>query len=231
MGTTLYRRFALPALKRLDAEAVHHHTLALLRAVQAQPLLLALLRRHYQVDDPRLRVTCFGREFANPLGLAAGFDKNGTAPTALAALGFGHIEVGTATPRPQPGRPRPRIFRLPEDAALINRLGFPSEGMTDVATRLRAYANRRYVLGVNVGPNVASVEAGAATADYLAALAHLSATRRLPDHQRLLAQHPGPARLASRSGAGRAAASRFCNASAHAAGNAGTTQDCPGPQR
>jgi|GEM_PF-129913 dihydroorotate dehydrogenase len=174
MGTTLYRRFALPALKRLDAEAVHHHTLALLRAVQAQPLLLALLRRHYQVDDPRLRVTCFGREFANPLGLAAGFDKNGTAPTALAALGFGHIEVGTATPRPQPGRPRPRIFRLPEDAALINRLGFPSEGMTDVATRLRAYANRRYVLGVNVGPNVASVEAGAATADYLAALAHLA---------------------------------------------------------
>ena len=173
MQSSLYRRIALPALKRLDAEDAHHHTLALLRAAQSQPLALALVRQHYQVDDPRLRITCLGQEFANPLGLAAGFDKNGLATTALAALGFGHIEVGTVTPQPQPGRARPRIFRLAEDAALINRLGFPSEGMTTVAARLRAYANRRYVLGVNVGPNAASVETGATTADYLAAMAQL----------------------------------------------------------
>ncbi|HEY8744258.1 MAG TPA: quinone-dependent dihydroorotate dehydrogenase, partial [Chloroflexota bacterium] len=200
MATTLYRRFALPALQRLDAEDAHHHTLTLLRAVQAQPLALALLRRYYQVADSRLHVTCFGREFANPLGLAAGFDKNGVATTALAALGFGHIEVGTVTPLPQPGRLRPRIFRLPKDAALINRLGFPSEGMVAVAVRLGRSTSRRYVLGVNVGPNATSVEAGTASADYLAALADLAAQADYltinvssPNTQGLRALQSGPA--------------------------------------
>jgi dihydroorotate dehydrogenase len=165
-----YQALALPLLRRLDAEVAHHDTLALLRAVQAQPPALALLRRHYAAPDSRLRVHCFGLDFANPVGLAAGFDKDCSAPTALAALGFGHIEIGTVTPHPQPGRPRPRIFRLPEDLALINRLGFPSDGMAIVAQRLHRLGRRRYVLGVNIGPNAASVVAGTATADYLAAI-------------------------------------------------------------
>jgi dihydroorotate dehydrogenase len=170
MVPTVYRRLALPLLKRLDAEAVHHRTLHLLYGLQALPPALALLERRHTVDDPCLSVRRFGLEFANPVGLAAGFDKNGIATAALAALGFGHIEVGTVTPRAQPGKPRPRIFRLPEDRALINRLGFPNDGMAMVAQRLTARSRRRYMLGVNIGPNAASVEAGAATADYVAAL-------------------------------------------------------------
>jgi dihydroorotate dehydrogenase len=174
MVPTVYQRRILPMLKRLDAEGVHHLTLHLLHGLQALPAASALLERAYAVNDPRLRLGRFGLEFANPVGLAAGFDKNGVATAALAALGFGHIEVGTVTPRPQPGKPRPRIFRLPEDRALINRLGFPNDGMAAVAQRLAAQRRRRYVLGVNIGPNAVSVEAGAATADYVAALKALA---------------------------------------------------------
>lgn len=174
MVPTIYQWGVYPLLGRLDAEAVHHLTLLLLRGLQALPAAPALLERTYAVNDQRLRLRRFGLEFANPVGLAAGFDKHGVATAALAALGFGHIEVGTVTPRPQPGNPRPRIFRLPEDRALINRLGFPSEGMLTVAQRLTALTGRRFVLGINIGPNAASVEAGAATADYVAALTALA---------------------------------------------------------
>lgn len=174
MLPTVYQRRVLPVLGRLDAEAVHHLTLHLLQGIQTLPAALALLERAYAVNDPRLCLRRFGQEFANPVGLAAGFDKNGVATAALAALGFGHIEVGTVTPRAQPGKPRPRIFRLPEDQALINRLGFPSDGVATVAQRLTAQTRRRYVLGVNIGPNAVSVEGGAATADYVAALKALA---------------------------------------------------------
>lgn len=174
MAPNTYQRLALPALKRLEAEAVHHQTLALLRAMQRQPVALAILERQFAVRDPRLRVQQFGLEFANPVGLAAGFDKNGVATEALAALGYGHIEVGTVTPHPQPGKPRPRIFRLPDDGALINRLGFPSDGMATVGRRLGRRLDRRTVLGVNVGPNATSVAAETAITDYLAAFATLA---------------------------------------------------------
>jgi dihydroorotate dehydrogenase len=174
MGPTVYQRRVFPLLGRLDAEAIHHLTLHVLHGLQGLPATSALLERTYAVDDPRLRLRRFGLEFANPVGLAAGFDKNGVATAALAALGFGHIEVGTVTPRPQPGKPRPRIFRLPEDRALINRLGFPSDGTATVAQRLARQTRHRYVLGVNIGPNAAGVEAGAATVDYVAALQSLA---------------------------------------------------------
>ena len=166
----MYRSLVYPPLRRVDAEATHHVTLTALRAVQRVRPALALLRHIYAVDDPRLRVRAFGLDFANPVGLAAGFDKDAVALDGLAALGFGHLEAGTITPRPQAGRPRPRLFRLTEDDALINRLGFPNDGMQAARGRLAAAARRHYVLGVNVGPNAASVAAGTAAADYVAVM-------------------------------------------------------------
>lgn len=125
-----------PLLFRLDAERAHTLVGALLGAAEAagaRRLLAAL----YAYDDPILVAECAGLRFANPLGLAAGFDKRAALIGPLAALGFGHVEVGTVTPRAQPGNPRPRLFRLPADGALINRLGFNSPGMLTVAQNLR----------------------------------------------------------------------------------------------
>ena len=119
-----------------------------------QPLLLrALASVAHAPDNARLRQRVAGLPFENPLGLAAGLDKQGTAVAAWAALGFGHAEIGTVTPRPQPGNPRPRMFRLPADTALINRLGFNSMGALEVANNLAAVAGRSMQVGVNVGKN------------------------------------------------------------------------------
>src|SRR5439155_27053643 len=100
-----------------------------------------------------LAIRRFGLDFPNPLGVAAGLDKNAVAVPALLALGFGHVEVGTVTPRPQPGSPRPRVFRLLDDRALINRLGFPSRGADAVAARLARLPPGPGVVGVNLGKN------------------------------------------------------------------------------
>jgi dihydroorotate dehydrogenase len=138
----------------------------------AHALALAALRRAHsfglvrdRAPDPLKAVTLLGRQFPNRVGLAAGFDKNGRYIDALGALGFGFVEVGTVTPRPQPGQPRPRLFRVREAAALINRMGFPNEGAVAVAARL---ARRRFagVCGVNIGKNAATPIA-AAVDDYL----------------------------------------------------------------
>jgi dihydroorotate dehydrogenase len=125
-----------PLLFRVDAERAHNLISGLLRAAAGTPAL-PLLRSLYAYDDPVLRITCAGLDFPNPLGLAAGFDKRAALLAPMAALGFGHVEVGTVTPRAQPGNDRPRMFRLPEDRALINRLGFNSPGMVAVARHLR----------------------------------------------------------------------------------------------
>ena len=156
---------ARPALHALDPERAHDLTL---RALAGLPLPRAA------PDDPRLAVDVFGLRFANPLGLAAGFDKNGVLAHKADRLGFGFVEIGTVTPRPQAGNDRPRLFRLPEHAAVINRFGFNNEGHARVRRRLRKGAA---VLGVNVGANkdandriadyVAGVEAFADVADYL----------------------------------------------------------------
>jgi dihydroorotate dehydrogenase len=126
-----------PLLFRLDAERAHELATGLLRFAAGVPLAPQLLQALFSYDDPILATTCAGLRFANPVGLAAGFDKRAALVGPLALLGFGHIEVGTITPRPQPGNPRPRLFRLPQDRALINRLGFNSPGMLAVARRLR----------------------------------------------------------------------------------------------
>jgi len=112
-------------------------------------------------------VQAFGLAFRNPVGLAAGYDKDGTAWRALARLGFGHVEIGTVTPRPQAGNPRPRLHRLEEQHALVNRMGFPSAGMEAVAARLGPERPCGVVVGVSIGPN-ADTPAEARTGDYLA---------------------------------------------------------------
>lgn len=137
-----------PLLMRLDPERAHGTTLALLNAAHA----LGLLAQPRPDGEP---VRLMGLEFANRVGLAAGFDKNGVCIDALGRLGFGFVEVGTVTPRAQAGNPRPRVFRLRDARAVINRMGFPNEGVEALAARLRA---RRFsgICGVNIGKNAAT---------------------------------------------------------------------------
>jgi dihydroorotate dehydrogenase len=140
----LIDRLSLPLLRALDPEDAHGLAI---KALRFMPLAKA------PADPPELRVRAFGLNFPNPVGIAAGFDKNGAAPDALLRLGFGFVEVGTVTPRPQAGNPRPRLFRLDADEGVINRLGFNSEGAPAVLARLTARAKAGGVVGVNVGAN------------------------------------------------------------------------------
>ncbi|MBI3326128.1 MAG: quinone-dependent dihydroorotate dehydrogenase, partial [Nitrospinae bacterium] len=166
-----YRWLARPLLFRLDPERAHHLTLWLLQQVGRMHPLQALLRRSLYVEHPMLRTRVCGLDFSNPVGLAAGFDKGGTAVTGLAALGFGFIEVGTVTPRPQPGNPLPRLFRLPAEQAVINRMGFNSDGAEAVGKRLGA-GGWRIQTGVNLGKNAAT-HLEHALDDYRRGLEHL----------------------------------------------------------
>ena len=145
------------ALRRLlfalDPETSHGLGLGALRAIQTLPGLAAALSRRHLLAEPALRQTLFGREFANPVGLAAGFDKDAAAVRAFAALGFGFIEVGTVTPRAQPGNPRPRLFRHSAEESLQNALGFNNGGMDALRLRLGRLYPLPFPLGVNVGKN------------------------------------------------------------------------------
>ncbi len=170
MAQRVYRHLLYPLLAKMDPEALHHLILSGLEKVGHSAEALTMLQRWYGVRSLALERTVFGVRFPNPLGVAAGFDKNGRAVAALAALGFGHIEVGTVTPKPQDGNPKPRLFRLQRDDALVNRLGFPNDGMERVAARLPRKQERNYVLGVNIGPNKSSVGTGQVVLDYFACL-------------------------------------------------------------
>ncbi|QJD78272.1 quinone-dependent dihydroorotate dehydrogenase [Spirosoma rhododendri] len=167
----MYKRLILPLLFRFDAETIHHFATTTLKLVLAVPGMSALCRRVYTVDDPRLARTVFGLTFPNPVGLAAGFDKNAELVSELSDLGFGFMEIGTVTPRPQPGNPRPRLFRLKADQGLINRMGFNNKGAGPAAGRLRHFAqnkgNRRVIIGGNIGKNKDTAN-DRAIADYLA---------------------------------------------------------------
>jgi dihydroorotate dehydrogenase len=153
-----------PLLFRLDAERAHALSLAMWRRVGASAGLSAAARRAFAPRAGR-PVEVAGLSFPHAVGLAAGYDKDGVAIAGLAAAGFGHIEVGTVTPRPQSGNPRPRVFRLAADRSLINRLGFPSAGAEAVAARLAAARIGPSVVGVNLGKNKDTPLADAA-ADY-----------------------------------------------------------------
>ena len=132
-------------LKRFDPERAH--------ALGIQGLEITSPFLAQSSSDPRLSVNAFGLSFPNPLGVAAGFDKNGQVPDAMLRLGFGFAEIGTVTPRPQAGNPKPRLFRLPADEAVINRFGFNGEGAATVLKRLEARAHRPGIVGVNIGAN------------------------------------------------------------------------------
>lgn len=156
----LYRQYFFPILRRLDAERAHDTTLRLLSLAQGTAFGRLLLRT-VRGEVPCRTVSAFGLTFPNVLGVAAGFDKDARVSLGLALLGFGHVEVGTITPWPQAGNPRPRVFRLPSDRALINRMGFPNAGMVRAASRLRSLTGppsmtssgkeRSFVLGVSLG--------------------------------------------------------------------------------
>jgi len=144
-------------LFRFEPETAHALTLYALRSAQHVPPALWLLKRRYAT--PSKPVQAFGLTFKNPVGLAAGYDKNAVAIRGLAALGFGHVEVGTVTLKPQPGNPKPRSFRLVEDQAVINRLGFPSQGAEFVSKQLSGFRGKvisdqlSVIVGVNLGKN------------------------------------------------------------------------------
>ena len=153
----MYKRIILPLLFRFDAETIHHTVTTSLKFAMALPGVSALCRRLYLVNDKRLERTVFGLTFPNPVGMAAGFDKNAELVSELADLGFGFVEIGTVTPRPQPGNPRPRLFRLKTDAGLINRMGFNNKGAGPATGKLREFArnkgSRRVIVGGNIGKN------------------------------------------------------------------------------
>lgn len=159
-----YRKIIFPLMARIDAEHTHDRTLDLLEWAQRYSIGRSLLGR-IAGDVPHEPVVAFGLNFPNVLGVAAGFDKDARVFPGLAALGFGHIEVGTLTPHPQPGNPRPRVFRLPSDRAIINRMGFPNVGVRAAAKRLRAMKSAigSALLGVSLGKQkeTALVEAAA----------------------------------------------------------------------
>jgi dihydroorotate dehydrogenase len=155
----MYRLLYWLVLRRLPAEATHRISFALLRAVVALPGVARMMVRIFAPRAPELRVHALGRELPGPLGLAAGFDKDAKGVRALLALGFGFVEVGTVTAEPQPGNPRPRLFRLARDRALINRLGFNNSGATAAARRLAHRGTG--VVGANIGKTRRIAEADA----------------------------------------------------------------------
>lgn len=143
-----------PLFFTMDPETAHHTVTGGLKTFSKLWGAKALLSSIYTVNDPRLAREVFGLHFKNPVGLAAGFDKNGEYITDMAKFGFGFIEIGTVTPKPQPGNDKPRMFRLVDDAALINRMGFNNQGADVAAARLKDLKNREgLIIGGNIGKN------------------------------------------------------------------------------
>lgn len=161
----MYRLLFSTVLRRIPAETAHYLGFGVVRAVARFPGLGWALRRWLTPRDPALRVRALGLDLPGPLGLAAGFDKDASGPDALGALGFAFVEVGTVTAQKQPGNQKPRLFRLADDRALLNRMGFNNVGAEAVAARLRAH-DYRVVVGVNIGKTKIVPEAEA-VGDYV----------------------------------------------------------------
>src|ERR1700761_5786729 len=136
----------------VSPEAIHHFAMKSLNTGYSLPFIRRWLKYRFISKKAGLQKQLWGIDFPNPVGLAAGFDKDAKYVDALACLGFGFVEIGTVTPRPQPGNPKPRLFRLPADSALINRMGFNNEGAVAAAKRLKN-KNERIIIGGNIGKN------------------------------------------------------------------------------
>lgn len=163
----MYKQVIRPILFRFAPESIHHFTAGMLRFACRVPGGRGMMRRMFGYRGGDLGREVFGIRFPNPVGLAAGFDKNGDMYREMAALGFGFVEVGTVTPKAQPGNPKPRSFRLPQDEALVNRMGFNNEGLDNMIANLRKRkAKDGIVIGVNLGKNTATPNEEA-PADYL----------------------------------------------------------------
>ncbi len=162
----MYKLFIRPLLFLLPSEKAHHLTFRLNRIWFAIPGLAWLTNKAHHINHPKLERELFGLKFRNPVGLAAGFDKNGLLTKEWGDLGFGFIEVGTVTPRPQAGNPQPRLFRLPKDQAIINRMGFNNDGLEVLSERLRKAKKGRLIVAGNIGKNKDTPNEDAAS-DYL----------------------------------------------------------------
>ena len=147
----MYKQIIRPILFCFDPEAVHHFTFSLVRFVNKIPGISSLIKSLYTVSDKRLEREVFGLKFKNPVGLAAGFDKDAKLYKELSNFGFGFIEIGTLTPKAQEGNPKKRLFRLREDSAIVNRMGFNNGGVNDAVKRLNV--NNGVLIGGNIGKN------------------------------------------------------------------------------
>ncbi len=162
----MYKSIIRPILFKIYAEKVHSLIKYTLKIAMAIPGVKYLITAYYHIDDPRLEREVFGLKFKNPVGIAAGFDKAADMYNELAVLGFGHIEIGTVTPKAQDGNPKPRIFRLPKDKALINRMGFNNGGISPAVENLKKRKTKA-IIGGNLGKNTATPNAQAVV-DYTA---------------------------------------------------------------
>ena len=147
----MYKAIIRPILFWFDPEKVHHFTFSLIRTISKLPGFKSLFKKMYLVEDKKLERELFGLTFKNPVGLAAGFDKDGKLFNELSNFGFGFIEIGTLTPKPQDGNPKKRLFRLKEDSAIINRMGFNNGGVEEAVERLKK--NKGVLIGGNIGKN------------------------------------------------------------------------------
>ncbi|EIJ39164.1 dihydroorotate dehydrogenase, subfamily 2 [Galbibacter orientalis DSM 19592] len=147
----MYKLLIRPIFFLFDPEAVHHFTFSVVKFINRIPGVSALLRAIYLIDDKRLEREVFGLKFKNPVGLAAGFDKDAKLYKEFSNFGFGFIEIGTLTPKPQPGNPKKRLFRLISDKAIVNRMGFNNGGVEEAVARLKS--NKNVLIGGNIGKN------------------------------------------------------------------------------
>lgn len=148
----MYKLLVKPIFFLFSPEKIHHFVFGMLKTIMGLPGMKSVFKGIYQVKHHSLEREVFGIKFPNPVGLAAGFDKDAKLYEELGCLGFGFVEIGTLTPKPQPGNPQPRLFRLPEDNALINRMGFNNEGVLSAVERLKK-RNPKWIIGGNIGKN------------------------------------------------------------------------------
>lgn len=148
----MYKSLVRPILFKYDPEGVHHFTFKMIRTLSKFPFVSSIFRSLYQVKNSKLEREVFGLKFKNPVGLAAGFDKNAVLYNELANFGFGFIEIGTVTPKAQEGNPKKRLFRLKEDSGIINRMGFNNEGLESAITQLKKNKGK-LIIGGNIGKN------------------------------------------------------------------------------